>query len=443
MLRPSLAVGAAFVAIASPSVFAQATAPSVFVSNDGNLEGSITSFRLEADGSLTFVDRLVTGSRPSTSVACGGCNTIRLSLTPNGRFLATVHAAGGTVEDVVVTAVAPDGTLSEVERLSASEQGLDLQWVRDDLLAVATTTFGAGNLLRLYNWDGQDLTLADADQAGEFFTDMELHPNGRWMYTNDSFQNTVRLFEISGSQATLVQTLSIPVFGTQLGVDPSGRYLYAAGGISAGGNAFSGFTIDPSTGELSLIVAGPGAGVFTSPGASPKNFAFVGDDLLYVGHGTDATVQGFRIDQATGVPTFTGVSFDVGTQGTLREMQGATVGGRDLLFVVDETDIIDGLEGPYVFGVDAAGGLTAGPGSPTPTGGISPEDVEVWGGAGPQPCNAADIVPPFDLLTIQDVDGFIMAFVAGAPAADIAPTFGVIDVDDVDAFIAAFLGGCP
>ncbi|MEM7754976.1 MAG: beta-propeller fold lactonase family protein [Planctomycetota bacterium] len=442
-------------ALSAGLAHAQADFPALFVSNNGNLEGSITSFAVEPDGALTLVDRLVTGTRPSTSVACGGCNAIRVSLTPDGRFLATMHAPGGSTEDVVVTAVAPDGTLSEVERITASEQGLDIQWINDAVLATATTTFGPGNLLRLYNWDGQDLSLSDAVPSGEFFTDMELHPNGRWLYTNDSFQNTVRLFEIlptgganNGPSAVLVQTLSIPVFGTQLAVDPSGRFLYAAGGISAGGNAFSGFTIDQTTGELSLIVDGPGAGVFTSPGASPKNFAVVpvdgGPDLLYVGHGTDATVRGFSIDPATGVPTSTGVTFDVGTQGTLRELDAGVLNGENVLFVVDQTDSSDGLEGPYLFDVADAGTLTPGPGSPTPTDGISPEDAEFWPGpSGPQPCSLADLVVPFGFIDLSDVDAFIAAFNVGDALADVAFPFGIVDLSDVDAFIASFLGGCP
>lgn len=423
------------------SASAQATNPTLFVSNDGNLEGSVTSFAVEPDGSLTFISRIVTGARPTLSAPCPGCNTYRITLSPNGRYLASVHAAGDAGEDVIVYEVAPDGSLSVLDRQTASEQGLDIQWINDDLLAVATTNFG-NNLLRLYSWDGLDLSLADADPAGGFFTDMNLHPNRRWLYTNDSSNNQIRLFEITGNQATLVQTVNIPVFGTSLAVDPTGRFLYAAGGISQGGNAFSGFTIDQATGELAII----NPGVFQSPGASPKNFAVVdvanGPDLLYVGHGTDATVRGFTIDPATGVPTFASVTFDVGLQGSQRELDAGVLNGRNVLFVVDETTAIDGLVGPYVFDVADAGTLTAAPGSPTPTQGVSPEDAEFWPGLS-QACNLADIAFPFGFLDLSDVDTFVVAFAAGDPAADVAFPFGFVDLSDVDAFIAAFLGGCP
>jgi len=58
-------------------------------------------------------------------------------------------------------------------------------------------------------------------------------------------------------------------------------------------------------------------------------------------------------------------------------------------------------------------------------------------------CNAADILPPFGVLDLADVQGFIAAFVAQDPAADLFPPFGVLDLADVQGFIAAFVAGCP
>ena len=58
-------------------------------------------------------------------------------------------------------------------------------------------------------------------------------------------------------------------------------------------------------------------------------------------------------------------------------------------------------------------------------------------------CNAADVAPPAGILDIDDVDAFIVAFVAGDTSADIVAPFGIVDIDDVDAFIDTFLNGCP
>ncbi len=58
-------------------------------------------------------------------------------------------------------------------------------------------------------------------------------------------------------------------------------------------------------------------------------------------------------------------------------------------------------------------------------------------------CNAADIVAPFGVLDLLDVQAFIGGFPSQDPIADIAEPFGVWDLNDVQAFIAAFSAGCP
>ena len=439
MNRFAFALGVACGAAAA----AQSIDPVVIVANDGNVEGSISSLRVEADGSLTFIDRVVTGDL-AVDNPCLGCNAFRVSLSPDGAFAASVHATGGTFERIAVTRVNADGTLDIVEEIFASFLGTDVQWITDDVLAIILSS----DQLELLTWDGTELGPGGSAMAGTFFNDMAIHPNRRWLYCNDSSSFTVRVFDVDPTggpgdapAATLVQTLPIPVFGTSLIVDPTGRYLYAAGGTSAGGGAIAGFAVDQADGSLTLI-PGPGpSNTFVSPGEFPKNFAFVSDTLLYAGHGGDATVRAFAVNPATGELTATGAGFDVGGRGTLRELDAG--GGR--LFAIDGEDLFDNLEGVYSFAIDNAvtpGTLVPAPNAPTPTQGIDPEDLEYWPGLA-QACNAADFAAPFGLLDINDVDGFIAAFTAGDPAADVAPTFGSIDIDDVDAFIAAFLAGCP
>jgi len=58
-------------------------------------------------------------------------------------------------------------------------------------------------------------------------------------------------------------------------------------------------------------------------------------------------------------------------------------------------------------------------------------------------CSPADVVPPFGVLDLGDLDAFIIAFAAGDPIADVAQPQGVLDLDDIDTFILAFLNGCP
>lgn len=417
----------------SSATIAQSDSPAIFVANEGNLEGSVSSFVIDPDGTPSFVDRVITGTRNSTSEPCPGCNTFAIDLSPNGRFLATSHASGDGPENFTVYEVGTDASISVVEEITLPQGGLDLAWVRDDLLAICITDLGGNNELRLYEWNDSTmrLSLRDGDSAGSFLTSIDVHPSGRWIITNDSFANTIRVFEVSGNTASLNQTISFGVFGTDVAFSPDGRFAYAAGGISAGGNAFAGFGFDESSGELTELPGSP----FTSPGASPKGFAFSPDgELMFVSHGTDATIRVFALGD-DGVPTSLGVSFDVGLQGTLQGMD--TLDGR--LFALDDSTAIDGVSGVYSFDVDpATGTLTPLPGSPVPTQGISPNDVVAW--SGPAGC-PADINDD-GVLDFFDVSDFINAFGSNDPAADFNND-GNIDFFDVSDFIQAFNAGCP
>jgi len=59
-----------------------------------------------------------------------------------------------------------------------------------------------------------------------------------------------------------------------------------------------------------------------------------------------------------------------------------------------------------------------------------------------QPC-VADLVAPFGVVDLADIDAFIIGFFAQLPQADLAAPLGVFDLGDIDAFIAAFFAGCP
>lgn len=413
---------------------AQAQFPVVFVANNGNLEGSVSTMVIHSSGSVGFLDRVITGTRSSLSQPCPGCNTSAIDITPNGRFLATAHSAGDGGENTTVYEVAHDGSLTVVEELVLAQGGLDLKWLSNDLLAVPLTDLSIPNTIRLYRLNGDnELVFVEAADSGSFLTSLALHPSGRWLYANDSFDRLVRVFDTAGGTLELVQTLSIPIYGTSLEVSPDGGALYASGGISGGGNAFAGYAIDPVAGTLTALPGSP----FTSPGASPKGFAFSGDgEHMYVSHGTDATIRAFSRD-GTGVPTSTGFSFDVGLQGALREM----VGYQQFIYALDETTAIDGVRGVYAMPIGANGDLSIFPDAPIDTQGISPNDLVVWGG--PRGCTPADLAPPFRVLDLADLSAFVAAFIAGGPDADLAEPVGVFDLADVQGFVMSFLTGCP
>jgi hypothetical protein len=61
----------------------------------------------------------------------------------------------------------------------------------------------------------------------------------------------------------------------------------------------------------------------------------------------------------------------------------------------------------------------------------------------PGGCNPADLVEPFGILDLADINAFINAFVNQQPLADLAPPVGVFDLQDIAVFTASFVAGCP
>ncbi len=424
----------------APLAMAQADFRAVFVANNGNLEGSVSCLRVESDGSLTLVDRVITGTRASISDDEPGCNPAAISISPSGRFLLTSHASGSANDQITIIEVASDGTLAVRRELLVPNTPLDCGWLTDTLLAAIKTDLGGTNEVITYTFNTEDLTLAEADRgtAGSFTSSMAAHPNGMWLYAGDSTTNSVYAYVVA-PDGTVTPNGQYPTGGAYaLGIEltPDGRYLYAAGGISSGRDKVSGFVVNQSDGTLALAPGSP----FISPGNSPARMTASADSaVLYVGHGTDATCRSFLIDNETGALTSTGFGFDVGLQGTL----GGLAALPGLLLISDESTAIDGVRGVYSFDADTGtGGFTPITPSPVNTEGITPESVAAWdppaGG-----CNGADLAEPFGQLDFSDVSAFLVAFGANDASADLAPPMGQWDFSDVLAFLDLFGSGCP
>jgi hypothetical protein len=58
------------------------------------------------------------------------------------------------------------------------------------------------------------------------------------------------------------------------------------------------------------------------------------------------------------------------------------------------------------------------------------------------PCNAADLAEPFDVLDLADVNAFITGFTQQTDAGDVDNN-GIWDLGDINAFVLAFTAGCP
>jgi 6-phosphogluconolactonase (cycloisomerase 2 family) len=428
----------ALLAVQTPAA-AQSDTPALFVSNNGNLEGSVSAFRVDANGELNFVNRVVTGSRPQLSDPCPGCNAYEISLTPDGRHLVTIHPAGD-LDGISFLRVNPDASVTLLHQFTfpvLQDGPLDVIWLDNEYVAAAMTGTNPDSVwVWRFDPDVPSMTFAFAVTAGSNSLGyLALHPSGNYLYGNDSSGNRlVRTWSIGpGGSLTLIDSeFTGAPFALELAVSHNGNFLYGAGGISDGGNKVVGMTIQPD-GTLTLMPNSP----FVSPGASPSNVFLTGDDtILIAGHGTDATVRTFLVDSETGTLTATPHMFDVGLQGTLGDVR--TMG--DFMFVTDNSTAIDGLTGVYSFKIGPDGSLNMnGPGIYL-TGGIAPRSLATWV---PQP-TLGDLNCD-NVVNLDDIDPFVLALIDpdvyddAYPDCDItwADTNGdtMIDGQDVAMFI--------
>ncbi|GMU83203.1 MAG: hypothetical protein AMXMBFR47_30740 [Planctomycetota bacterium] len=356
-------------AAAATQALGQSAVPAVFVANNGNIEGAVTSFTLDGAGRPVFVQKLVTGSGSGAP----GNNAYSIDISPNGRFLATSHATAATTEQISIIEVWPDATLVLLSTATTPDSPLDLKWIDDTHLVVTRTQFGGTNEVIVYAVDGETGAVTEVDRGagGTFTSAVDVHPSGRFVYAGDSNSNFIRVFEVAvdGTLTEIQTEFTGTTYPLGLEVSPDGTRVYAGGGISSGRTAILGYDIGVD-GRLTAMAGVP----FLTSGNSPFNINYSEDgSILFVGHGTDATIRSFLIDPATGALTETGFVFDVGLQGSFGD--SATIG--DLLFVTDDTSAIDGLSGLYSFDIQADGNFIS-TGPIVSTGATTPTEIAVW-----------------------------------------------------------------
>jgi 6-phosphogluconolactonase (cycloisomerase 2 family) len=415
----------------------QANQRAAFIANNGNLEGSVTSFVFDANDAPVFADKLITGTRPTTNDYEPGSNAYSISMTPSGRYLAVGHASSNDpFQQITILEVASDAALTLVGEYMTPDTPLDVVWLSNQYLAATRTEVGLQNQVLVYEFDPNAVTLTqiDAENTGTFTGSLALRPGGAVLYAGDSFVNQIYVFTVNGDGTlTPLQTIGSPGYPLGIHVTPDGSRLYAFGGISLGGSAILGWNIGLG-GSLSAIPGMP----FTSPGASPKDCTFSPDSArMYVAHGTDATVRSFSINAVSGVVTSLGHSFDVGLQGSLSDVKML----GDVLLVDDNTTSIDGVRGLYSFDTFANGGLAMN-GGIVDTQGVSPNEIATWA-----PANCAGDVNGDGAVNISDLGELLVAFGTcnGDPGfnaeADLTGD-GCVNISDLGEVLAAFGGVC-
>ena len=411
--------------------FGQPSTRALFVANNGNLEGSVTAFVVNPNGTLTLVNRVITGTRPNTQVPCPGCNPYEIAITPNGEFLATGHASSNDpIEQISIFRIHPDASIEQIGAFAVPGTPMDLEWVSDTLL-VATRTDTYQMVLFEFNPVGPTLTEVDVVTVGTFSTYLAVHPSGQYVYINDSGSaRLLRAYRVEPNNTlTLIDTEPTgSYYGLELAVAHDGKRLYATGGIT---QVIFGFDIMPD-GTLKPMLGSP----YPAFGNSPADVAFSTEDrYLLVGHGTDATVRSATIDPVTGQLTYTGFMFDVGLQGTLGDIQSLD----ELFFVTDNSRAIDDTWGVYSFTLNPDGSFTQN-GPITLTEGIAPNSMAVW-----KPRLTPGDLNCDGLVDFGDINPFVLALTNPAGYAAAFPNCnikngdingdGFVDFGDINPFV--------
>lgn len=141
---------------------------------------------------------------------------------------------------------------------------------------------------------------------------VKFHPNGKWVYVISEIGSTVTGFNWDGAQGALTefQTVSTLPEGftntstcAELEIHPNGRFLY---GSNRGHDSLAVFGIDETTGRLTPIQH------VSTQGKTPRNFAFdpTAKWILCTNHGSNNAVV-FRVDETTGRLTPVGQPVEV------------------------------------------------------------------------------------------------------------------------------------
>ena len=440
-LRDSLAV--LFPLCLAGLTFAQAGFPAAFVSNNGNLRGSVSSYSVHpTTGNLALVQELLIGARASSAPSIPGTNAISITLTPDGQYLAATHAtASTTVEQVTIVAVNPNATLTLATIFNTDDSPLDSAWLSDDVLAVTRTRVSGTNQVVVYRFDREDFHVQEIDRenVGVFCSYITVSPDRRHLFAADSSGLTVRAFTINPDGTLLAgTTLSTPCYPLGLHVHIDGLRIYAGGGISAGGRAILGLSFDPDSGEMAVLPGSPYNGRNTNP---KEALSSPDGRFLCVGY-SDGLVRMFDLETPGGVPGYVGFAFQVGGQGELGNLavMRLPVNDRQVLLMTDKESFTLGT-GLISTTILSDGSLMPN-GDKVASGGISPTDIAAWiPPLAPPPFCPADYNQDGG-VDGADIEAFFRDWEAAAPGADVNQDGGVTGAD-VEVFFAAWeAGGC-
>lgn len=297
-------------ALTKPAFAIDSPAPSYFVIHpDGrhlyavNAPGFLSSFEIDpATGALKLLNQ----------VPNGGKEMCYVSLEKNGKHLFTASYESGNVAVWEVNPDFTIGKRTGLRWHTGGQGSPPGEAHSHSIRLDPENHFAVGadlgfDRLFVYRFNDGDGTLAPADKPfvslpkGSGPRHVVFHPGGKWAYVCNETANSVTVFSWdggSGAIATLQTISTLPAgfrstsYTAEIEIHPNGRFLYVS---NRGHDSIASFAIDPASGRLTALGHTP------TRGKLPRNFTIdpSGRWMVVTNHGTGNAVV-LRIDPESG-----------------------------------------------------------------------------------------------------------------------------------------------
>lgn len=281
-------------------------------SEAGKSGGMVSAYTIGDDGALTLINRKTFG-------ASGPCH---VSVTPDGRLVFSANYSAGIIGSFPAGGDGSlgDGTFIKFEGKGPNPKRQTAPHAHsvtvDNTGTIAVAADLGTDRLMLYRIDSAKGTITPLDTPfipvtpGAGPRHIAFHPNGKYMYLKTEMGGTVITYRIDapGSFAKLDEISALPASftgdasGADIHVHASGKYLYTS---NRNHDSITIFAIGDD-GRLRVLGHEP------VRGKHPRNFMLTPDGaFLLVANMQSDTIEGFRIDSATGILTHIGKLADV------------------------------------------------------------------------------------------------------------------------------------
>jgi 6-phosphogluconolactonase len=288
----------------------------IYAANEGDAGPSVSAYAIQPDGLLKFLGE-------QSSKGNGPCH---VWVDATGKNVLVANYGGGSIASIPIK---QDGSIGEATAFiqhtgsSVNEQrqkGPHAHAIYTDKTNRLVYACDLGtDKVYIYRFDAAKGTLTPNDPAagdvppGSGPRHFAFHPKGNFAYVINEMTSTVTAFkhDAKNGALTAIQTIStLPAdyadgntSTAEIFAHPSGKFLY---GSNRGHDSIAVFSIDPSTGQLTLVENTP------SGGKVPRSFALdpTGQWLITANQQTN-DLYTFKIDQQTGKLTATGNSATV------------------------------------------------------------------------------------------------------------------------------------